>query len=371
MEKTKRFYEIDLLRFFAALAVLFYHYTFLGYSAGDMEVHYTSFAPVSKYGFLGVNLFFIISGFVILNSARNKSAKNFLISRIVRLYPVFWVSCSLTFLVLLIIGGARFGQNIKVYLINMTMLNKFVGVRPIDSVYWSLFYEIRFYFFIFLLLVFRKLHRIKILLGLWLAASYLFYAVEQNNLKYVGYFLMYNYSAYFVAGAVFFMIASEGIDFYKVFLLFASYLFSIFTVKEYLEYLTTRFSTHFSLFTVAECITIFFLVFYLIASNRTETISSRKFAVMGLLTYPIYLLHQNIGFALFNILHTLLNKYLLLILMILLVFLLSSLVHSKVEKVYSGRFRKALEGFFGYIENRIPMIKKMFSGTDYGRDIKA
>ncbi len=357
MDKTSRFYEIDLLRFFAALAVVMYHYTFLGYTAGDMAVKYASFAPVSKYGFLGVNLFFIISGFVILNSARNKSAKNFLISRMVRLYPVFWVSCSLTFLVLLIIGGTRFEPGLKVYLVNMTMLNKLFGVKPVDSVYWSLFYEIRFYFFIFMLLVFGKIKWMKTLLGLWLAASYLFYAFWQNDSKYVGYVLMYNYSAYFIAGAVFFLIVSEGVDFYKLFLLFASYLFSIFTVKEYLAYLTARFKTHFSLYTVAICITLFFMVFYLISTNRTKAISYRKFAVLGLLTYPIYLLHQNIGFALFNISHTYINKYALLIIMILLVFLLSLLVHFKVEKVYAGRFRKMLERLFGYIESRIITIK--------------
>ncbi len=366
MEKTKRFYEIDLLRFFAALAVLFYHYTFLGYSTGDMGIRYAHFAPMSKYGFLGVNLFFIISGFVILNSAKNKSAKNFLISRIVRLYPVFWVSCSLTFLILVIIGGARFEQNFAVYLMNMTMLNKLLGVKPIDSVYWSLFYEIRFYFFIFLLLVFGKIDRIKILLGLWLAASYLFYALGEKDLKYVGYALMYNYSAYFIAGAVFFLIVSEGVDFYKLFLLFASYLFSILTVKEYLEYLTSRFRTNFSLFTASAWITTFFLVFYLIATNRIKAISSRRFAVLGLLTYPIYLLHQNIGFALFNISHTLLNKYALLIIVILLVFLLSLLVHFRVEKVYSGRFRKALEKLSGYIENRIVLARNRSSGKVEG-----
>ncbi|MHB8173313.1 MAG: acyltransferase family protein [Nitrospirota bacterium] len=370
MEKSKRFYEIDLLRFVAALAVLMYHYTFLGFAAGDMPVKYAAFAPVSRYGFLGVNLFFIISGFVILNSAWNKSAKSFLISRVVRLYPVFWVSCSLTFLLLVIIGGARLESSLKVYLINLTMLNKLLGVRSIDSVYWSLFYEIRFYFFIFLLLIFGKIDKIKIFLGLWLAASYLFFAIAQKDLRYFGYFLMYNYSAYFIAGAVFFLIVSEGVDFYKLFLLFGSYLFSLFTVNEYLGYLTTRFKAHFSIYTASACITVFFLIFYLISTNRTKWISYRKFAILGLLTYPIYLLHQNIGFTLFNVSHSFLNKYALLPLIVLLVFLLSYLVHFRVEKVYSGPFRKILERFFALIESYILVTKKRFFEADGGRDQK-
>ena len=47
--------EIDLLRFFAALAVVFFHYSFRGASAdGLSKVSYPLLAPISKYGYLGV-----------------------------------------------------------------------------------------------------------------------------------------------------------------------------------------------------------------------------------------------------------------------------------------------------------------------------
>ncbi|EAQ8060912.1 acyltransferase, partial [Salmonella enterica] len=83
-----RINEIDLLRFVAAMAVVFFHYAFRGYAADGMSIMpYPSLAPVSKYGFLGVQLFFMISGFVILMSASHGSIQNFTISRMVRLYP--------------------------------------------------------------------------------------------------------------------------------------------------------------------------------------------------------------------------------------------------------------------------------------------
>ncbi|EAU9199926.1 acyltransferase, partial [Salmonella enterica] len=52
-----RINEIDLLRFVAAMAVVFFHYAFRGYAADGMSIMpYPSLAPVSKYGFLGVQL---------------------------------------------------------------------------------------------------------------------------------------------------------------------------------------------------------------------------------------------------------------------------------------------------------------------------
>ena len=66
-----RFYEIDLLRFVAAFAVVLFHYTFRG-AAGEAftSVAYPELAGITKYGCLGVDLFFIISGFVILMTSR-------------------------------------------------------------------------------------------------------------------------------------------------------------------------------------------------------------------------------------------------------------------------------------------------------------
>ena len=72
-----RFYEIDLLRLLAALAVVFYHYTYRGYMANNYSpVAFPALAPVTKYGYLGVELFFIISGYVVLRSAQGKTVRS-------------------------------------------------------------------------------------------------------------------------------------------------------------------------------------------------------------------------------------------------------------------------------------------------------
>ncbi|WOO32781.1 acyltransferase family protein [Diaphorobacter limosus] len=75
--KNTRVNEIDLLRFFAALAVVFFHYSFRGYAADAMSIMpYPLLASLSKYGYLGVELFFMISGFVILMTAAKEILQN-------------------------------------------------------------------------------------------------------------------------------------------------------------------------------------------------------------------------------------------------------------------------------------------------------
>lgn len=73
---------------------------------------YPLLAQPAKYGYLGVELFFMISGFVILMTASNNSLKRFFISRAVRLYPAFWVCCTITFLLILAVGQPRYSASL-------------------------------------------------------------------------------------------------------------------------------------------------------------------------------------------------------------------------------------------------------------------
>jgi len=113
----------------------------------------------------------MISGFVILMTAANGSFLGFAVSRVVRLYPAFWVCCTITFLFTVFLGGERYSATLGQYLVNMTMLSDFLGVEPIDGVYWSLFVEIRFYILVALVLIIGRIHQVQALLVVWLLAS--------------------------------------------------------------------------------------------------------------------------------------------------------------------------------------------------------
>jgi len=59
-----RLHEIDLLRILAAVSVMAYHYLFSAYAGGLSGLHFPHVDVVARYGYLGVDLFFTISGFV-------------------------------------------------------------------------------------------------------------------------------------------------------------------------------------------------------------------------------------------------------------------------------------------------------------------
>jgi peptidoglycan/LPS O-acetylase OafA/YrhL len=65
-DQNSRVQALDLLRLLAVLAVIFYHFCFWGPTAHAIpQIAVPSMAGFAQYGFLGVPVFFMISGFVI------------------------------------------------------------------------------------------------------------------------------------------------------------------------------------------------------------------------------------------------------------------------------------------------------------------
>ncbi len=310
MSRAKRFYEVDLLRFLAAFAVLLFHYTFRGNAADGLSVlAYPWLVPVTKYGYLGVDLFFIISGFVILMTASAGSTKQFIVSRVVRLYPAYWVCCTLTFVVLHFFPPTRHVTTTVEYLQNMTMLNGLLYIPYVDSVYWSLLVELKFYFLVFLVLLAGQIHRTKWLLGLWFVA---YMAAETLHLNRVAFVFFPEFAPYFIAGAAVFLVTKEGMDLYKGVLIVACYFAVAFHSNNGIADMQAHYHTSFSVWVVRATQAAFFVLFYLLVTGRLTALASKRFFVLGTLTYPLYLIHQNIGFALFNALAPKVNVHVVL-----------------------------------------------------------
>lgn len=106
---SSRVPAIDLLRLAAVSAVILYHYGFWGpASHGVPQVALPALAPVAQYGFLGVPVFFAISGFVIAYSAEGRTPVGFAIARFSRIYPTFVFCMTLTFAATLLFGAGHF-----------------------------------------------------------------------------------------------------------------------------------------------------------------------------------------------------------------------------------------------------------------------
>jgi peptidoglycan/LPS O-acetylase OafA/YrhL len=342
--KQLRFYEIDLLRFIAALSVVLFHYAFRGYAADNMtSMPYLSLAPLAKYGYLGVDLFFIISGFVILMTASSGSSRRFVVSRVVRLFPAFWACCTVTFIAIIIAGGTRYSASFRQYAINMTMLSEFIGVKPIDGAYWSLFVEMKFYALVFVVLLIRQIHRAKELLGFWLIVVLI---ASIRPIPYVDFFIIPKFAPYFIAGAMFYIIHAEGVCTYKIFITVASYIAVAREAISKISSMETHYHASFDGIVIAIILAICFLALFLVATGKTKPFASKKWLLLGALTYPLYLIHQNFGFIIFNLAYPYLNPHFIIVGTFVVVLLVAYIVNRKVESKYSRPFKILLERLF-------------------------
>ena len=136
---------LDALRGIAAVSVMLYHYTAWYHYPGAGHVP-PGPGAVFYYGNLGVDLFFMISGFVILMTLeRTRALTDFAVSRFARLYPAFLAALLFTLLAQAVLGEPGRTQGVGAVLANLTMMPEQLGMTTIDGSYWSLFYEIDFY----------------------------------------------------------------------------------------------------------------------------------------------------------------------------------------------------------------------------------
>ena len=350
-----RFYEIDLLRLLAALAVVFYHYTYRGYMANNYSpVAFPALAPVTKYGYLGVELFFIISGYVVLRSAQGKTVRHFFRSRVTRLYPAFWIACTLTFAVKLLWGAggrelpAVLHATVPQYLYNMTMMHELLGITVMDSVYWSLTMEITFYFLIAMLIGSGRLRSVDWFLAGWLAYAALPGLPHIGPLFSLPFFP--RYAPYFVAGMLFYLLQPpQGRTRLRYGLLLVAYLLSVRTGAKVSQELAVVFQDSFSSLVAGGVITAFFGVFFLITREKLNFHRLTWLGAWGGLTYPLYLLHCDIGFIAFNRLGSRLNKYVLLAVLLLLMLALARSIDVWIRKRLSRQLGQQVDKGLDYL----------------------
>lgn len=352
--KLSRIPELDLLRFVAAIAVVFFHYAFRGYAADDLTtMHYPALEPVAQYGFLGVHLFFMISGFVILMTAGDGSIKRFIVSRASRLLPAFWVCCTITFLMTLAFGGDRFVATWPQYFVNMVTLGGGFGADPIDGAYWSLGAELRFYRLVGILLIVGQIHRAERWLFVWLIATVLVELFPFIKLKS---FLVTDYAGFFIAGAACFLIRARGLSRSRIALVCAAWALSLYHEFQLLPYLGENFGKALDPAIVAVVMTSFFAVMLTLALRRTPMLSSPRWVWFGAVSYPLYLIHQNAGYMLFNQVGLTVNQVVMFWAVFAAAIGAALLVHVTVEKPAAGLLKRALIRMLDALQRRAPNL---------------
>jgi peptidoglycan/LPS O-acetylase OafA/YrhL len=307
-DPAHRAWPLDLLRIFAALFVLVQHWSIVGLS----EVANSDFLRAAfSYGYLGVDVFFFISGIVITRSALSSDARQFTVARFARLAPAYLVILLISIPVGLYTKDARYEIS---SIFSSLSFSEFVTQPVADDLLildsWTLWVEIQFYFLIAILLLLFGLWQIlartqnkitlsifKVLFSIWLAFIALNLAGDSGIpvLLTLG-----GFATAFICGGLFGTITNwnsllrlSPILFLATTLMFYGFyersLNSMGTFGS-LDLQTSRVLV--AAFLVFLCL---FAVLSGLVAGPLQSRSAKIVTIAALATYPLYLMHQELG----------------------------------------------------------------------------
>lgn len=154
--RSNQIIGLDVLRLLAATIVVLYHFGFWHFTAVDDTLinHIApsaavTFMSLSHFGWVGVEIFFVISGYVIAFSAHNTTPRRFAWGRVLRLLPGVWICAPIAFLVYYLVFGRPLDELVPSLFRTLTLFPLF---SAIDGVYWTLGIEVSFYAMVFIML---------------------------------------------------------------------------------------------------------------------------------------------------------------------------------------------------------------------------
>ncbi|MFD7919181.1 acyltransferase family protein [Streptomyces sp. NPDC059740] len=345
-----RLRALDGLRLLAALMVALYHYggrdgeiaqAWGGSPAGQFPTASSYFA----YGCLGVQVFFVISGFVICMSGWGRTVRAFAASRFSRLFPAYWLAVLLVTAVFALPWVAYRAVSPSDLLTNLTMLQMPVGADRVLGVCWTLWAEGRFYLLFALCVVLPGANRSRVLMfcGGWTLASVLAQAGGSQTLQVV---LMPQYAPFFVGGIGLYLVHRFGARDWSAWVVVGvSWLLGQhFVMADLWHPRTTHAFSYRSALGIIAVVTFGFVAVALVATRRLDRVNWRWLSVAGALTYPFYLIHEHLGWVAVGVLHQRLHLPSALTLPTCLALMLAAawLIHRFVERPLTPRLRKAL-----------------------------
>jgi peptidoglycan/LPS O-acetylase OafA/YrhL len=285
-----RLASLDALRGAAAVYVMVYHYTevFDNYYGQQPAIPFWV-----RYGGMPVYLFFMVSGFVIfMTLEKTRTWQDFAVARFARLFPAYWTCMLLTFAATHALGLPGRTYGLKELLVGTTMLQRFFGVEPIDTVYWSLTVEILFYAAMMGLFLTGLLKHIQWVLVGWVALSIAFPEVHGDEardivfaVKKVG---ILWFIPWFAAGITIFRWWKAKAPDIAGAIIFALWPVSVWLNEEPKHKVVAL-----------ACVGLFSLIFYGVLKGwgRPIGMETRAAVYLGRLSYSLYLIHDFLGYA--------------------------------------------------------------------------
>jgi len=284
---------LDGLRFLAAFAVVAYHYTTMD-RVWQRPAATVFPAQTFAYGWLGVYLFFLISGFVICMSSWGRGVGPFLASRAVRLYPAYWLSVVVVATVTAVWPWVARPSSWGATLVNLTMFQDAFGVPPVAEVYWTLWAELRFYL-LFALLVWWGLtyRRVIGFCVAWLGVT-AFAKVAVPDGSVVHTVLSTDYAPLFVGGIACYLMYRFRPTLVTWGIVGASFVLAVPAVR-FRARLEAYPGESVPRWPAVVVLAVCFVLIAAVALGWLSWLRGRWLVVLGSVTYPLYLLHLDLG----------------------------------------------------------------------------
>lgn len=330
----KRNSNVECLRVLLILMIMFYHYTSRYYELFEIKTLY--FPTLEKWGIIGVGCFFIISAFYILDfKEKNIDLLGFLKKKFLRLYPHYLLAIVIIYVLLNLFPLVGRNVNFSDLLLNIPLVNGFIGTSYIDGAHWYLTYLL---IFILLTAIYVKFfHEYKF--GF---IYFLILLVLKDTLKISCNILNISDSICLIFGKNF-------LEFFVIGLAIKYYLFNKNNNKLLLLPIIMLLISLISIlkfygFAVLVYILVFIVIFSF--SIRNENYSLKKNSIvlyLGQISFVVYLYHQNIGYVIINKLISLFGNYNIIyaFVTIIIMFMFSALLY-QLGKITSKYYKEVI-----------------------------
>jgi exopolysaccharide production protein ExoZ len=347
---------IDAVRFVAALLVAYYHLGFKPF-ADPTDGYYPliskhwlpngDFHPAAV-GWIGVQVFFVISGFVIAFSAQGEGLWTYLRRRVLRLAPAVWIIVPICLGIDILYFHLPLASEVSRTL-------RTIGFSPagpwIIGQFWTLPIEMVFYSCVAALIATSRIKYIEGL-GLFLGLISLAYwawatavGFAPNHGQYGLQLLLLQHGVYFAIGITIFRARTEGLDLKRIIFLAACCIPAVIQISSVAHFQATGVD---HVFSTLGAVGIWAVLVALIVVSTLRTSAAPQsepgkvaglIRMLGLATYPLYLLHAHVGgIALIFMLRNGVSYYAAVVSALL----LSVAVALAIASIIEPRVRKAL-----------------------------
>ena len=158
----RRIFELDYIRAISALLIMLFHYT----TQYDTSLGHLESWPIAfPWGSRAVSTFFLLTGYLTV-CHYSGSVLQFYYKRWIRIWPTYAVCIVITSVFMAILMPERL-RTVPEILLNLTTFHAYLGARAVDGVYWTLTIEVIFYFWIAFCMMPKKTERQLALLYAW------------------------------------------------------------------------------------------------------------------------------------------------------------------------------------------------------------